>query len=256
MNNPPQENIYGHIKRLRWIISHIKKSDRIIEFGCGTGYMITFPLRKMGYDIIGVDIDKKSIAYGGEIFQKEGLDLNNLKDVDIASLDITADVIIASEVLEHIPSEEMDETLEMLYSKLRPGGKILVTVPNGFGWFELESFLWNRLCLGKLFEMFKITTCLLLLKQAVFGKYIDAIYLSTLSPSPHLQRFTLHRIQKKLIEHGFEVIESKGSVLFCGSFSNILFTGIKPIMKINLFLGDKMPSIASGFYVAAIKRDA
>lgn len=249
-----KENIYGHFNRLQWIISHINKEDIIVEFGCGTGYMISLPLAKLGYTIFGVDLDKESITFGQELFRKERLNPDILKAMDISDLNVVPDVIIASEVLEHISSENLDYVITRLYSKLKPGSILLVTVPNGYGWFELESFLWNRLLLGRLLEVLKITLVVGLLKQLLFGKYVDAPYPSTLSSSPHLQRFTLNNIQKKLQEHGFQIIESRGSVLFCGPFSNLLFTGIRPIMRLNIWLGSKLPKIASAFYIVARKK--
>ena len=94
------ENIYGHSKRLRWIVSHLDREDTIVELGCGTGTMITLPLVKMGYTVYGLDLDQKSIQFGQELFGKEGLDPSNLMNLDISNLKITSDVIIASEVLE------------------------------------------------------------------------------------------------------------------------------------------------------------
>lgn len=45
MSDCPKENIYGHIKRLEWIKEFISKDDLVVEFGCGTGYMIIYYLR-------------------------------------------------------------------------------------------------------------------------------------------------------------------------------------------------------------------
>jgi hypothetical protein len=52
-----------------------------------------------------------------------------------------------------------------------------------------------------------------------------------------------------LVEHGFEVLSVTGSVMFAGPFSNLFFTGIAPIMKINSLLGQLMPRLAAGFYI-------
>jgi SAM-dependent methyltransferase len=76
MSDCPKENIYGHIKRLEWIKEFISKDDLVVEFGCGTGYMIIYPLLKDGYNII--DLDTKSIEYGQDFFQRWGLKLIHL----------------------------------------------------------------------------------------------------------------------------------------------------------------------------------
>ncbi len=248
-----KENIYSHLHRLEWILSYLKGDDVIMEFGCGTGYMITRPLVKMGYDAYGIDTDRESIDYGKELMRIEGLEPDRLKSTHVADFALVPDVIIASEVLEHIPSLNLDKVMGSLHAKLKPGALILVTVPNGFGWFELESFLWNKLLLGRLCEVLKIPEVIGLLKRVIAGRYIDAAYPSTLSSSPHVQRFTLQGIRKKLEEHRFEIIEEQGAGLLSGPFSHLLFSGINPVMNLNMWLGCKLPKVASAFYIAARK---
>jgi SAM-dependent methyltransferase len=245
----PPENIYGHGKRLQWIISHISKQDVIVEFGCGTGYMITRPLLKLGYPITGVDIDEASIGLGREIFSREGLPDDSLQLIDFTALDFTPDVIIASEVFEHLDSEELEQVLRMMHQKLKPGGRLLVTVPNGYGWFEWENFLWTQLGLGKLLEWSQINRIIAKLKEWIIGCNPEMPYPSTLSNSPHKQRFRYHTIQKIIQAHGFQVMDIRGSVLVAGLFSNLLWTGLQLIMKLNCRFGDWFPKFASGFYL-------
>lgn len=243
-----KENIYGHLKRLEWIISQITHTDTIVEFGCGTGSMISLPLTKAGYSVYGLDMDKNSIAFGRELFQKEGFDPENLKLLDLSELDLNPDVIIASEVLEHLHSKDLVKTLCMIREKLNTGGSLLVTIPNGYGWFEMESYFWFKIGIGKILQDLKIVGMINKLKCLLFGRDIETLFPSTLSNSSHQQRFTYHSIMRLLEDNGFEVVESEGSVLFAGPFSNLFFTGIRPMMKINCTLGYWFPRFASGFY--------
>lgn len=251
----PAENIYGHSKRLNWIISHLNNEDTIIEFGCGTGYMITRPLTQMGYNVIGLDLDEESIHYGQKILQELELNPDHLKVLDIAEYDGSVDVIIASEVLEHIPDDNLADTLQVIRNKLKPNGKLLVTVPNGYSWFELESFLWFKVGLGNLLRWFRIDRIIKKFKLLVFNKVTDYPYLSTLAHSPHVQFFTHKTIQHLLCSQGFKVLDTTSSVLVSGPFSNLLFTGINPIMNLNRKLGDVFPRVATGFYIACQLQD-
>ena len=54
----PPENIYGHVKRLRWILSQVDRGATLVELGCGTGYMISRPLAKLGFEMHGVELDE------------------------------------------------------------------------------------------------------------------------------------------------------------------------------------------------------
>jgi len=250
MNNNTQENIYGHKKRLDWIQSHITTNDSLLEFGCGTGNMISFPLAQLGYQIRGVDLDCKSINFGKSIFKENGLDPNVLKAENLEKLSFTPDTIIASEVLEHIPDEDLLNTLSLIRKKLKKGGRLLVTVPNGYGWFEMESFLWFKAKIGKVFETLRLDRTIGKLKKMIFGSYFEDSIPSSLADSPHVQRFTYSSIKRILEKQGFEVNEIIGSVLFAGPFSNLFFTGINPVMKLNLKLGERYPKFASGFFVS------
>lgn len=249
-----KENIYGHLKRLKWIKSFIEEKNSVLEFGCGTGYMITIQLARLGYFIRGIDIDKKSIDYGKDILREYRLENDILRFSDISECESDFDVIIASEVLEHMETEHINKVLSIIYNKIRHGGKILVTVPNGFGIFELEQFLWKKMGIGKLIKIFWIDKIILYAKSILIGRRdFEEPFCSTLSESPHVQRFTLNSIKDILEKSGFKIISSTGSVLFCGPFSNLLFTGIPMIMRLNNYIGGKFPKIASGYYIAGEK---
>ena len=241
------ENIYGHKKRLDWIKHDLTKRQRVLEFGCGTGYMLTFQLLLEGYDAYGVDLDDQSIAYGKEIFGSSGLDSERLINSDIRGLAGNFDVIIASEVFEHISNQDLGLIIELIKKKIVGCGTLIVTVPNGYGWFELESFIWFKLGIGRLFDWLQLTRTLLYLKRKILGSYIDAAYPSTLSSSPHVQRFTFSSIKWLLKKYGFEILKTEGTVFFAGPISNLFFTGIGPLMNANKYLGSKFPRFASGF---------
>jgi 2-polyprenyl-3-methyl-5-hydroxy-6-metoxy-1,4-benzoquinol methylase len=244
------ENAYGHRKRLGWILARVRRRDRIIEFGCGTGVMIALPLARLGHAVLGVDTDRASIEAGRALFAKHGLSGGRLDVVDLSAVPWRPDVVIASEVLEHLPDRELEAVLRAIRGKLGPGGRLLVTVPNGYGWFEFEHFLWFRSGLGRLLERLGVDRRIRSLKSKLCGWVPGDEFPASLSTSPHVQRFTHRSIRRRLAEAGFEVTAITGSVLFAGPFSNLLFTGVRPVMRLNCALGTWLPRIAAGFYVA------
>lgn len=251
----PRENVYGHVQRLHWFQEHLSRGDRAVEFGCGTGYMITLPLRTWGYDVIGVDIDEQSVEYGRSVMERAGMKRDSLQARDLADLDGVFDVVIASEVLEHLDDGTLRESLELIHRKLRAGGRLLVTTPNGYGWFELEAFVWGRLGASRLFERRRERRTLLgEAKQRATEGYVADALPSTLANSPHVRRFTLRSVKRTLVDAGFEIAEARGSVLVCGPISDLALTGFSRLMTLNARLGRLLSPVASGFYVAAIKR--
>lgn len=251
------ENIYGHKNRLEWIKKHISKEQKGLEFGCGTGVMITGILIQEGYDIEGIDLDSKSIELGKNIYRENKIDPSKLICDDIKNLpDNSYDYIVASEVFEHIPSPLLYDVIALIWQKIKPDGVLLVTVPNGYGWFEFEDFLWKKTGLGKIIEFFKIKSIIHRIKRVFIGDYIDCQYPSSIADSPHVQRFTLKGMDSLLKNKGFETLSYRGSTLFSGPFSNMFFTGIKTLMGLNVYLGEKFPKVSSGFYIALKKKSS
>lgn len=247
----PKENIYGSIKRLNWIKRHLHPGQRIGDVGCGTGYMVTYPLLTDGHDVYGIDLDLRSVEYGRQILRDAGLPEERLIIEPLEHFDGDFDVIILSEVLEH--QRNPLPLLETIAAKLQPGGSLLVTVPNGYGWFELESAVWYRLRIGRLLSVLKIPNAINLIRERITGGYRDVVHPSSLDGSPHVQRFTRRSIAQLLDQAGFEVDDVTGTALFAGPFSAMLFTGVESIMRANNALAGRFPSIASGFMASARK---
>jgi SAM-dependent methyltransferase len=247
----PRENVYGHVKRLHWIRDRLQPADRVVEFGCGTGYMLTLPLRAWGYDVRGVDLDAASVARGREILIAAGQPRDVLQAVGLQDVEGALNIVIASEVLEHLDDAALAEALALIHERLPPGGLLLVTTPNGYGWFELEAGLWQRTPLGWLVRLGPVRGLLYRMRRRLAGAYVDAAHPSTAADSPHLRRFTLGSLHRTLASAGFTVESATGSVMFCGPFSHALLTGVEPFMRWNARLGDRFPALAAGFYVAA-----
>lgn len=245
------ENTYGHVKRLEWIASHLDPGDRVLEIGCGTGFMITLPLIRAGWDAIGVDTDEASIEYGRALLAGEGLDPERLRSEDAATLPGTFNAVILSEVLEHIPDAGIAALLATVGELLAPGGKLLVTVPNGYGLFEVETFVWRRMGIGWLLGVTRVDRVVRGIKRRLASGGGNYEHPSSLDSSPHVQRFTLASITRLLSQRGFEVTERTGTVLAGGPLSNLFFTGVRSVTRLNLALGSAMPAIATAFMVCA-----
>lgn len=145
-----KEDVYGTQKKLKFIKktirNHCEINDKIsiLDVGCGTGQSITIPLGEAGYKILGVDIDEESIRLAVDSNPYSNV---RFKAVDILKLANSFDVIIFSEVLEHLKKpEKFLATGEKL---LKNDGIIIVTVPNGYGWFEIDDWLWRHLNIEK-----------------------------------------------------------------------------------------------------------
>lgn len=96
---------------------------RILEVGCGTGSNLSLLKRFGTVDAIEPDASARALASA-----RGGMDVKcGLLPDGVKLDDGVYDLIAMLDVLEHIPDD--GATLKALRSKLRPGGKVLLTVP-------------------------------------------------------------------------------------------------------------------------------
>ena len=101
----------------------------ILDFGCGLGHVLQF-LQHQGYSqTTGIDISTSQIDFCHE----QGLTQATLVDDSITFLQQSPNhyaAILAIDVFEHLPKAIVIPTLQAAYSALRPGGTMIIRVPN------------------------------------------------------------------------------------------------------------------------------
>lgn len=248
-----KDNIYGHLDRVSWFEKHVPKEGRGLEFGCGTGIMITATMLKHGYDMYGIDLDEPSIELGQQIFRDNGLDAERLMAKNLDQFpDDHFDYIIATEVIEHIEKADIDPIMELIKQKTKPDGILIITVPNGYGHHEIGEVFWTHLGLKRMARLANIPKLIRGEKGA--EKVTRPDFPTTIADSPHVRRFTLGSIKKLAEKHGFEVYEARGSALFADQLTDMLFSNNQKVCDLSHRLGEQFPAISSGFYLATKNR--
>ena len=108
---------WEHAEALRLL----NRNDRILEIGCGSGAFLGSAAAH-GVIATGIDHNGKAVDHA----RRRGLDAH----VDDAILQLHSwDAIVAFQVLEHI-SDPLP-LLRKLINQLRPGGRLLLSVPDG-----------------------------------------------------------------------------------------------------------------------------
>jgi len=82
----------------------------VIDFGCAKGFLV-HSLNLLNKTAVGVDISEYAI----QNCMPEVKDKLHLLDRPLSELGISADLLIAKDVLEHIPEEDIDYTLSEFY---------------------------------------------------------------------------------------------------------------------------------------------
>lgn len=112
---------------------------RVLDVGCGTGSVTLIANRGRGNTVCAIEPDPTRAATA----KMRGIDVYNgvLDDGYLEGRD-RFDVVMASDVLEHLPAPS--ELLRLFVAAARPGGLVILSVPNVAHWTVRWNLLWGR----------------------------------------------------------------------------------------------------------------
>jgi 2-polyprenyl-3-methyl-5-hydroxy-6-metoxy-1,4-benzoquinol methylase len=184
----------------------------VLEIGCGTGSLLLVHLADHFPRItfVGVDTDNSSVVYAKTKFRKKNIEFTT----ELRGEDRKFDVLILSEVLEHVssPIKFLRSAAQFLGSEGR--GHLILTVPNGYGPFEIAAFSFRIL------ERLNIYKPLTFIRSKIVNERHDKKRADmdpmTLSSSPHINFFSHSEIIRIINKAGFRIVETQNRTLLCG----------------------------------------
>lgn len=111
----------------------------VLDAGCGAGRHLSQAFRYTGVNVVGVDLSRKDADVANRTLnamrheKEDGSGAKIVCTSDITRLpfaDETFDVVICSEVLEHIP--DLHRAIREIIRVLKPGKSLVVSVPRYF----------------------------------------------------------------------------------------------------------------------------
>lgn len=109
---------------------HIAAGARVLDVGCGAGDFLAVA-RARGAKAEGIDFNSGAVATAS----RRGLKASTVPLAEMAEMRAAEfDVVTALQVLEHIPDPR--PFLDGCFRLLRPGGKLIVAVPDADGWLR------------------------------------------------------------------------------------------------------------------------
>ena len=117
------------------LLRGLSKDAPILELGCGPAYFLEF-LRARGFsNAVGIDASSEQISLaltrGLVVQQADVFQFFNENRK-------TYDAIVALDFLEHFARDELSELIPMVFRSLNPGGRLIISTPNGQGLFAGE----------------------------------------------------------------------------------------------------------------------
>ncbi|HEX3051167.1 MAG TPA: class I SAM-dependent methyltransferase [Aggregatilineaceae bacterium] len=223
-----EENAYGFRKRFTFISSLIEqhRPDHVLDVGCGTGEFLTIPLAERFPEVrfVGIDSDAVSIIHA-----REQNHLPNLSFPDTPPAGECFDLVIASEVLEHVDAP--DQFLAELRGYLSDHGRIVITTPNGYGPFEWASLLETMVMVAR--------RSLVPGERRRQAPEIEAR--DTLAISPHVNFFTRGDLRRLFEGAGLRVVEARSRTFLCGRGFDTLVRRVR-LIEWNARIADRLPA--------------
>ena len=225
-----------NIEKLRTALGKERDEMRILDVACGNGTQVTIPLGSEGYDVLGVDFHEPSIEYarGENPFKNVNFILKDVEKLETELHGQRFDAIIFSDMLEHV--EGPQALLKAVRPLLAPNGILLISIPNGYGPFEVENFILRKLGIIRL------------------GRYVRNI-IKNKPQTPynvengHVQFFTRKSFDELLKGAGFEAVDFKNGCFFGGSISNAIISKISFLTRVNIKIAKYLPSqLCSAWY--------
>jgi 2-polyprenyl-3-methyl-5-hydroxy-6-metoxy-1,4-benzoquinol methylase len=250
----PKYTRYADIKRLAFIVSTLEGGYKdpnevdVLDVGCGNG-IISLNLGELGYNVHGIELSEDALEiaksqnkFSNVIFEKANAETLKLKGKRY-------DVVICSEVLEHLHHPE--NLLSELRFLIKDDGILIVTVPNGIGPREMlvtRPFIKIRNNNGFSWK----------LVSSIKNKlgYSGTTIQSAASDLDHIQFFTKKQLKKLAKDSGFDIIKLNAANFIDDVFPfSIVARNSISLQKIDSKIADLLPTGMSGGYHMVWKRN-
>lgn len=138
--NHDEQLRWGAIKKLieRYIYRG-RPLEKILDVGCGRGWL-TDQLQYYG-ETQGLEVVPEAVEIAKKLFPKYTFCIANTSTLTMAEQQRfgNADLVVSSEVIEHIPNTEKLSFLCGIHRLLRPSGFLILTTPRGELWSRWSS---------------------------------------------------------------------------------------------------------------------
>lgn len=116
-----------------WVLSEtrlpINCDKRVLDIGCGCGYLANAVYETIGASVTGIDISPCSIAYAQKKYPSLFFECRDLYQ---NAFETSYDIALAVMVLNNMPN--LTHFFPIVYNALNPGGKLIAVIPHPIFW--------------------------------------------------------------------------------------------------------------------------
>jgi SAM-dependent methyltransferase len=131
-----QVRLLIRLARYKFVARMIKKTDRVLEVGSGSGLGSIFIGQHCAH-VTGIDVKTTEVDEARSINRRDNVDF---RVTDLADLDAAQpfDVVFALDVIEHMPIEQGHQLVASMTRLLKPTGMLVIGTPSIYS-YEYQS---------------------------------------------------------------------------------------------------------------------
>lgn len=121
---------------------YLHAGDKVLDVGCGNGRLLD-SIGERAIDYLGVDNSQNLIRLAQERYLQTGVrfEVQDVLDLNMVS-DYNFDIVFSIAMIHHLPGEKLQiDALRQMKSKLRPGGKIILSAWNLWSHKKFRSLI-------------------------------------------------------------------------------------------------------------------
>ena len=216
------KHLLGSDEDRYWYLRWIAAGTTVLDVGCGHG-MHALKAARRCRQVIGLDADRPALGIARRVARADGIDNAAFLAADVEQpLPVRggwADTVLCLDVLEHVYAR--DRLLREMRAALRPGGTLLLAVPN-------RATSWKRR-----------------LERAGLFAYSDP---------DHKIEYTLPELEAELARNGFRILELHPSVYdtpligLVDLVGGLSLRGYARLTTLRRRLAERYPEENAGFY--------
>jgi 2-polyprenyl-3-methyl-5-hydroxy-6-metoxy-1,4-benzoquinol methylase len=130
----PNEDERSRLRAIEDLLSGCDLGDRprILDLGCGRGWL-SRALAERG-EVLGTDVTAAAVERARELFPGLRFERASVEELLVSQGQGAFDLVVSSEVLEHVADGDKPAFLRGVQRLLRPGGHAVLTTPRGELW--------------------------------------------------------------------------------------------------------------------------
>jgi SAM-dependent methyltransferase len=124
------------LARYKFVARLVKKTDRVLEVGSGSGLGSIFIGQHCAH-VTGIDVKTTEVEEARSINRRNNVEfqVTDLRDLEAAE---PFDVVLALDVIEHMPVEQGHQLVAAMARRLKPTGMLVVGTPSIYS-YEYQS---------------------------------------------------------------------------------------------------------------------